>query len=155
MATCMEHLAALGWHVFGSSDRFPICKLKDVIESLKLTPQQVKTLRGNSMHLLTQMSFMLYILAHCGKKTADCSNQPARISSWEEFWISISSQIAMIAILLRPLAWSYRPALNRNLECWIDSAVSPSTLDSLGIAAIGERNNMADQPGSMLLVFPS
>ena len=85
MATCMEHLAALGWYVFGSSDRFPICKLKDVIESLKLTPQQVKTLTGNSMHLLTQMSFMLYILAHCGKKTADRSNQPARISSWEEF----------------------------------------------------------------------
>ena len=85
MATCMEHLGALGWHVFGSSDRFPTRKFKSVIETLKLTPQQVKTLTGNSMHLLTQMSFMLYILAHCGKKKEGQSNQPARIGSWEEF----------------------------------------------------------------------
>ena len=85
MATAMEHLAALGWNVFAPSDAFPLCNLKFAIEHLRLTPGQVKTLTGNSMHLLTQMSFMLYILAQCGRKVAHHSNPPARVSSWDEF----------------------------------------------------------------------
>ena len=88
MATSLEHMGALGWRMYGESDVFPVCKMRDVISKLELTPQQVKMLAGNSMHLRTQMAFMWYALGHCALKQKKFGPEHVsfqRVSTFEKF----------------------------------------------------------------------
>ena len=78
----MEHLAAMGWRTSDDSELFPKSKMCEVIENLQMTPGHVKMLSGNSMHLRTQMSFMLYAIAHVGRKKSSQGQEISRVSSW-------------------------------------------------------------------------
>ncbi|CAE7667911.1 unnamed protein product [Symbiodinium sp. CCMP2456] len=82
MATAKEHMTALGWRAHGSSEVFPVSKMLGVMSDLNLSPNQVKTLAGNSMHLRTQMSFMFYALGHIMLKS-ESPNVLQRATTWQ------------------------------------------------------------------------
>ena len=82
MATALEHMNALGWRVYGESKIFPVTKMVQVMKNLSLTPSQIKTLAGNSMHLRTQLAFMLYCLAQIIKKQPHAASSLRSCASW-------------------------------------------------------------------------
>eukprot|EP00439_Symbiodinium_sp_Y106_P049334 s354_g6.t1 len=83
MATAREHMTALGWRAHGSSEAFPVSKMLSALSDLCcFTPNQVKTLAGNSMHLRTQMAFMFYALGHIMLKT-EHPHTLQRASTWQ------------------------------------------------------------------------
>ena len=51
-----------------------------VLDNLDFLPSQVKQLSGNSMHLRTQMAFMLFAIAHVSKKKP--GGQLQSLTSW-------------------------------------------------------------------------
>ncbi|CAE7249881.1 unnamed protein product [Symbiodinium sp. CCMP2592] len=81
LATSREHLSALGWRMHGGSNLFPVSHMATVLQNLELTPAQVKVLAGNSMHLRTQMAFMLYALGQIIKKNPGALTL-TRMSTW-------------------------------------------------------------------------
>ena len=65
IATAMEHLGAMGLHVFPSTTTtFPVSKLHTTLQKLGIKFQDIKTIAGNGMHLATQSAFMLYVLSN-------------------------------------------------------------------------------------------
>ncbi|CAE7239963.1 unnamed protein product [Symbiodinium sp. CCMP2456] len=81
LATAKEHLSALGWRMYGGSNLFPVSHMSTVLTNLQLTPSQVKVLAGNSMHLRTQMAFMLYAMGQIIKKSPG-AQRLTRMSTW-------------------------------------------------------------------------
>eukprot|EP00971_Amphidinium_carterae_P225727 4476906-Amphidinium_carterae.1 len=88
IATCAEHLGALGFRMHNDDAVFPLSNWKPVLATFEST--QVKKLSGNGMHLQTQLAWMLYVLAFCVKKDSDempasksQSSQPIRLGSWD------------------------------------------------------------------------
>ena len=70
LATAAEHLGALGFHVFAddlADTGFEVSKLAQIVLST-LSPGHVKLLCGNAMHLVTQASWMAYVLANVVRK---------------------------------------------------------------------------------------
>ena len=64
IATAMEHLGAMGLHVFPSTTTtFPVSKLHTTLQKLGIKFQDIKTIAGNGMHLATQSALMLYVLS--------------------------------------------------------------------------------------------
>lgn len=82
LATGKEHLSALGWRMFGHSNIFPVSKMVKVLDDLQLLPSQVKQLTGNSMHLRTQLAFMMFAVAHVSQKQRPGQSQMQSLGSW-------------------------------------------------------------------------
>ena len=88
LATGMEHYAALG---FNSHSHMPNTKSSRLMSLIsQLPPIHQKQLSGNAMHLETQASWMLYILAHVSRHQRGSSSLTRieqkglnRFSSWE------------------------------------------------------------------------
>eukprot|EP00435_Cladocopium_sp_Y103_P067844 s676_g30.t1 len=80
LATAKEHLGALGWRMFGDSPIFPKSKMAKVLDNLDFSPSQVKQLSGNSMHLRTQLAFMMFAIANVSKKKP--AGQLQSLTSW-------------------------------------------------------------------------
>ena len=53
-----------------------------VLDDLQLLPAQVKQLSGNSMHLRTQLAFMIFAIAHVSKKQRLGQSQLQSLGSW-------------------------------------------------------------------------
>ena len=66
IATGKEHMVANGCHALDActSKAFALCPLVPVLDSLNLTAGQLKTMSGNGMNLLTQSSWMTYVMSH-------------------------------------------------------------------------------------------
>ena len=63
VATGMEHFAAMGWPVFGPMQlMFGKNPMTKIFADLPIRSQ--KSLSGNSMHLVTQAAWMMYVLAN-------------------------------------------------------------------------------------------
>ena len=74
-------MSTLGWRFYGDSKLFPPSRMHEVMKKTSLTPAQIKTLAGNSMHLRTQMTFMLFCLAQIIKKQSGRASL-SRASTW-------------------------------------------------------------------------
>ena len=81
IATAKEHLGAQGFALHpGHCDLFGVMQIASILEGF--TPRQLKLLSGNGMHLVTQASFMCYILANTvrilvvnlGRQLGECTS---------------------------------------------------------------------------------
>lgn len=94
LATSKEHLSALGWRMYGHSDVFPVSKMVKVLDDLQLLPSQVKQLTGNSMHLRTQLAFMIFAIAHVSQKQRGGQSQMQSLGSWGAFSEDADGELA-------------------------------------------------------------
>lgn len=64
LATGMEHVGALGWHLFPQTTmNFPKCKMRPAFE--QCTIDELKLLAGRGIHIPSLSQWMFYILANC------------------------------------------------------------------------------------------
>ena len=84
--TSMEHVAALGFHMFQQTPQVPVSKMQPILQHL--SPQQMKIRSGSGMHLVAQSAWMLYVLANIvptdvplGKPLP--STRPCEDDEWE------------------------------------------------------------------------
>jgi hypothetical protein len=85
LATGLEHFTAMGFRMHQPElGKFGLSKLRDIIADLP--PYKQKALIGNGMHLLTQCSFMLYILANVAPVDFRLPQSLSpKDQGWEEF----------------------------------------------------------------------
>ena len=81
LATGLEHHGALGFNMFGKTDKFPVSKMHRFIS--ELTPQQQKLLSGNGMHLVPQSSWMVYVLENIVRIDSIRPSKFRRLGSWQ------------------------------------------------------------------------
>ena len=74
LATGMEHFFAMGWDIMAEQKTGMVTMLEG------LTTSQQKTLSGNSMHLLTQSAFMLFVISSCVRPRGFSAQ---RAGSWD------------------------------------------------------------------------
>lgn len=81
LATGLEHFAFQGFSL-QESFHFGVSRRKDIIAGMSEKDQ--KMLAGNGMHLVTQTSWMYYILGHVSKLDEESNEEVGRSSSWDE-----------------------------------------------------------------------
>ena len=82
LATGMEHMALQGFLVHEPPGPFGLSKLTELLR--KKDPEDLKHMAGDGMHLVTQASFMFYILANISMKDELAPSQPEGSATfWE------------------------------------------------------------------------
>ena len=75
----LEHFASMGFHIYPQMcGVFAATPMLPTLHSL--SPEQLKRLLGNGMHLATQAAWMCYVLGHCASREQH-SRLPTMISS--------------------------------------------------------------------------
>ncbi len=70
MGCPFEYLAAMGFHMYPDmSGSWGVSPLRGILEPY--SAGQIQSLAGNGMHLVTQASFMLYVLSYTAVKDSD------------------------------------------------------------------------------------
>ena len=66
IATAKEHMVANGFHATptGTPEDFGLCPLISILDGLGVCPQDIKKMSGNGMNLVTQASWMAYVLSN-------------------------------------------------------------------------------------------
>ena len=69
IATAKEHMCANGFRALPATTNkdFGICPLVKVLDSMNVSPQQIKFMSGNGMNLVTQTTWMAYILSNISR----------------------------------------------------------------------------------------
>lgn len=88
IATSKEHLSSLGFHLFGGGGKdlksFGVSKMAPLFDGLTMAGR--KALTGNGMHLVTQGSWMFFVLGHMSKMQSTASQQASAPSQTDDAW---------------------------------------------------------------------
>ena len=79
----MEHFAFQGFMVHEPPGPFGLSNLTEILRTRE--PQVLKRMAGDGMHLVTQSSFMFYVLSNISMKDGMSASQPEGLPGlWEE-----------------------------------------------------------------------
>ena len=84
LATPKEHMIANGFHAIPAAlpPEYPVCGLVEVLDGLEVPPRELKQLSGNGMNLLTQSSWMVYVMSHIERLDRAVVKEEVQADEW-------------------------------------------------------------------------